>query len=212
MALAKVSGTKIRGGTYHLNIAIPPEIRSQYQGRSLLTGTLKTSDPKVAAKGVTLARARIIEQTDEAARNADINARLAELSPDQRALYDIAGGLDGLLTAHKRTITAQAFLEAGDPTTMTESDEPRPDPLETQMVVAEHKAVVAVIEKRARAQAKTLRALGKKVEVPGGDVSGIGELAEAYISAKSYTVSYSPFLGQDLALFRLLFGPADRVA
>ncbi|MFN4156104.1 MAG: DUF6538 domain-containing protein [Paracoccaceae bacterium] len=61
MALAKVSGTKIRGGVYHLNISIPPEIRHMHQGRALLTGTLKTADPKVATKGVTLTRAQLIQ-------------------------------------------------------------------------------------------------------------------------------------------------------
>ena len=36
MALAKGFGTKIRGGVYHLNIAIPTESRHLHQGRALL--------------------------------------------------------------------------------------------------------------------------------------------------------------------------------
>jgi hypothetical protein len=92
MALSKVSGTKIRGGVYHLNIAIPPSIRHLYAGRDLLTGTLKTADPKLARDGVTVARAEMIRQLEEAGRAADMNARLAKLPADQRELYERAGG------------------------------------------------------------------------------------------------------------------------
>jgi integrase len=188
MALAKVSGTKIRGGVYHLNIAIPPEIRHLHQGRALLTGTLKMADPKVAAKGVTLARAQLIQQVEETARSADVNARLAELPPDQRALYERAGGLEGLLEAFQRTQKAQGFLAAGDPSTMAGTDELPPDPLEAEMAAAEHRAASATLAGIARREAKTLRALGKKVDVPGGDMTGLAELAESFIRAKSYTV------------------------
>lgn len=188
MALAKVSGTKIRGGVYHLNLAISPEIRHLYQGRVLLTGTLKTADPKVAANGVTLARAKMIQQAEEMALSADINARLAELPPDQRVLYDRAGGLEGLLDALQRSQTALAFLSAGAPSTMPDSDELQLDPLEVELVAAEQRAASAVLEGVARREAKTLRVLGKKVEVPGGDIFGLAELAESFIRAKSYTV------------------------
>ncbi|MFD1809766.1 hypothetical protein ACFSHQ_22000 [Gemmobacter lanyuensis] len=188
MALAKVSGTKIRGGVYHLNIAIPPEIHHLHQVRALLTGTPKTADPKVAARGVTFARAQPIQQVEETARSADVNARLAELPPDQRALYDRAGGLEGLLEAFQRTQKAQAFLAAGDPSTMADTDELPPDPLEGEMAAAEHRAASAALEGIARREARTLRALGKKVDVPGGDVTGLAELAESFIRAKSYTV------------------------
>ena len=186
MALAKVSGTKIRGGIYHLNIAIPPEIRHLHQGRALLTGTLKTADPKVAAKGVTLARAQLIQQVEETVRSADVTARLAELPEDQQALYHRAGGLEGLLKALQRTQRAQAFLAAGDPSTMADTDEVPPESLEIELTVAEHQAASTVLEGQARREAKTLRALGKKVDVPGGD--GVAELAESFIRAKSYTV------------------------
>jgi integrase len=188
MTLAKVSGTKIRGGVYHLNIAIPPEIRHLHLGRALLTGTLKTADPKVAAKGVTLARAQLIQQVEETARSADLNARLAELTPDQRALYDRAGGLEGLLEVFQRTRKALAFFAASDPSTMADTDEIPPDPLELEMAAAEHRAASAALEVSARREAKTLRALGQKVDIPGGDLTGLAELADSFIRAKSYTI------------------------
>ena len=207
MALATVPGTKIRGGVYFLNIAIPPPIRHLYAGRDRLTGTLKTADPRVARDGVTVARAEMIRQMEEVGRAADINARLAELPADQREIYDRAGGLEGLLTAFQRTQTARAFMLAGDPETMTfggtgtgeirrrdgtaatfEFEIPDPDPLEHEVTVAEHRAASAALDNIARREAKTLRALGQKVEVPGGDLSGIAEVAESFIRNKGYTV------------------------
>ena len=154
-----------------------------------MTGTLKTADPKVAAKGVTLARAQLIQQVDETARSADVNARLAELPPDQRALYDRAGGLEGLLEAFQRTQKAQAFLAAGDPSTMADTDELPPDPLGSRS--GSRRAPGGVSRARGvspGAKAKTLRALGKKVDIPGGDLTGLAELAESFVRAKSYTV------------------------
>lgn len=188
MALAAVTGTKIRGGVYHLNIAIPPQIRHLYAGRALLTGTLKTADPKAAGKGVTLARAQMIQQMEDMSRSADINARLAELPPDQRALYDRAGGLEGLIAAFHRTQTAQAFMQAGDPSVRSDDEQPDADTLETEMIEAEHRAASAALAGIARREAKTLRAVGQKVETPGGDLSGLAELAESLIRAKSYTI------------------------
>lgn len=185
MAQTKVPGTKIRGGTYHLNIAIPPGIRHLHQGRALLTGTLGTSDAKVAANGVTVARARLIEQ----AQGLDLTARLAALSPDQRALYYRTGGLDELEKEFKRTQDAQAFLLIGEQSIPTaQAAEIGLNPLEAEVIAAERRAASATLANIARREAKTLRGFGKKVEVPGGDLSGVVELAEAYIRAKSYTV------------------------
>ena len=188
MALAKVAGTKIRGGVYFLNIAIPPPIRHHYAGRDRLTGTLKTADPRVARDGVTVARAEMIRQMEETGRATDINARLAELPADQRELYERAGGLEGLLEAFHRTQKAQAFMLAGDPTDGPETDLPDLDPMEGEFLAAEHQAASAALSTFARREAKTLRALGQKVEVPGGDLSGIAEVAESFIRNKGYTV------------------------
>lgn len=178
MALAKVSGTKIRGGVYHLNIAIPPEIRHLHQGRALLTGTLKTADPKVAAKEVTLARARLIEEAKELARQSDLSALLDALPPEQRTLYDHAGGLSGLLEAFQRTQKARAFMLAGDPTVNADTDEPPPDALEAELSTAEYRAATTALESIARREAKTLTALGHPPNTPSGTGGGVQRAQE----------------------------------
>ena len=155
-----------------------------HDGRALLTGTLKTADPRKAADGVTLASARLIQQAEEVEQRADLNSLLVSLTPEQRSLYDEAGGLEGLLALHARTLTAQAFILAGTPADSQEDLHP----LESEIAVAEHRSASAVLAGIARREAKTLRTLGHKVEVPGGDVSGVAELAEAFIRAKDYTI------------------------
>jgi len=124
---------------------------------------------------------------NEAARETDINARLAQLPPEQRELYERSGGIEGLLAALQRTQKAQAFLLAGDPSLMEETDEQPPSPIEAEMKAAEHRAAHQVLQNVARREAKTLKALGNKVDVPGGDLSGLSELAETFILKKNYT-------------------------
>lgn len=184
MALAPISGTKIRGGTYYLNIAIPPAVRHLHEGRALLTGTLKTADPKKAKEGVTTARAGLIKQSQEVEQHGDLKTRLAALTPQQRALYDEAGGLEGLLAAHARTLTAQKFLLAGIPPDTQEDF----DAMDSEIAAAEHRAASDVFASIARREAKALRALGEPVKVPGGDASGVAELAEVFTRAKDYTI------------------------
>ena len=186
MALAKVIGTKIRGGTYHLNLTIPRQIRHLYGGALLLTGTLGTSDAKAAANEVTVARGKLIEKAQEVTRASDITARLAALPPEQRALYDEAGGLEGLL---KRFATEKEWLRKVQ----------EPPPFEAvpmnryEQWVEDESEILFEREKtrtlgKIKADARTLQALGHKVETPGGDLSGFAELAESLIRAKSYTI------------------------
>lgn len=54
-----------------------------------------------------------------------------------------------------------------------EAGQPKPDPFETEVVGAEHRAASAALSSIARREAKTLRALGARVDVPGGDPSGV---------------------------------------
>lgn len=158
-------------------------MRDAYPGKEHLERSLKTSDPATARKEVILAEADFIRQI-EARRAAKVQeATLGKLTPEQRKLYFQAGGLTGLLAAHEQTLISLKFMEAGDPRIAAETDEDR-DPLLDEMEIAEHNAATSVITQKARSEAKTLKALGQGVSVPGGDVTGLRELAAAYFKAK----------------------------
>lgn len=201
MAPKAPEGTRWRGGKLHLKLRIPVELAPLYDGKTHLEGSLKTADPKVAADAVTLVRGRFIKQAAEVRTAADSAAQLDKLTPAQRALYDEAGGLDGLLKAFAATRTAQAFMLAGSPSFDAGAEiEDTPDgprkviggeedlpPLQVEIEAAEHRAASAALAGQARLDAKTLRALGQKVEIPGGG-DGIAELAEDFAKEKGYTV------------------------
>ena len=97
MDLPKVEGTQIRGKVYHLNLRIKPEIQDLYAGKSHLRGSLRTSDPEVARREVERRRAELHEKEQEHARKVEVDDLVSQLSPEQRAAYDAAGGLEGLL-------------------------------------------------------------------------------------------------------------------
>ncbi len=103
MDLPKVEGTQVRGKIYHLNLRIKPEIQDLYGGKSHLRGSLRTSDPKVARREVRRFRAELLEKEQERARQAEVEDLVAQLSPEQRAAYDAAGGLEGLLEGFTRS-------------------------------------------------------------------------------------------------------------
>ena len=102
MDLPKVEGTQIRGRIYHLNLRIKPEIQDLYGGKSHLRGSLRTSDPKVARREVRRRKAELLEKEQERARQAEVEDLVAQLTPEQRAAYDAAGGLEGLLEGYGR--------------------------------------------------------------------------------------------------------------
>ncbi len=208
MAPKAPEGTRWRGGKLYLKLRIPAEIAHLYPSKEPpykpkvhLEDALHTADPKVAERQVRAARVKFDQQIQEARTAADAAAQLDKLTPAQRALYDEAGGLDGLLKAFAATRTAQAFMLAGAPTFETgpevedtpngprkvlggEEDVP---PLQAEIEAAEHRAASAAIASHARKQAKTLKSLGQKVEIPGGG-DGIAELAEDFARDRSYTV------------------------
>lgn len=102
MDLPKVEGTQVRGRIYHLNLRIKPEIQDLYGGKSHLRGSLRTSDPKAARREVRRRKAELQEREQERARQAEVEDLVAQLSPEQRAAYDAAGGLEGLLDGFGR--------------------------------------------------------------------------------------------------------------
>jgi len=180
MGLAKVSGTQTRGDRYFLNLRIPPALQAHF-GKTHLRGALKTADPKVAEREVMLRRAEFHQLEKEQARRADVSAFVEELPGDQRLAFQEAGGtLEGLLSAYERRRAALAFAAVGDD---YDDDRPR-QRLEIAIERAQDQAALDVLTADAVREGKALRNLGETVEIPGGDVTGLRELANAYFEKK----------------------------
>ena len=181
MALPKVDGTKVRGDTYHLNLRIPVSLQARYDGKTHLRGSLRTSDHKVAAQAVMLARAKFVEEGRDAERRADLGVLVAGLRPDQRTLFEEAGGtLEGLLDALELSKEGLAFAAVGS--SDYDSDMPV-TPLERRLEEARDRVAYAELESQAVQEAKVLAALGEKVALPGS-AFGLVELAANYFDDK----------------------------
>ncbi|MGO4908631.1 DUF6538 domain-containing protein [Pseudorhodobacter sp. W20_MBD10_FR17] len=186
-----VPGTKLRGNIYYMNLAIPVRLRHLYPGKKMLTDTLRTTDPKVAKDAVTVAKAEFIKQSEALEKVRGLDAQLADLTPEQRTMYENAGGLEGLLSGFKRSQTARTFILAGGPAhpdPASDEDDVSADPLQDKIALAEHEAALSVLDQLARAEGKVLNKLGKKVDLPGGEVEGLEELATRFISANDWTI------------------------
>lgn len=180
MGLAKVAGTQTRGDRYFLNLRIPPALQSHF-GKAHLRDALKTADPRVAEREVMLRRAEFNQLEKEQARRADLGALVEELPDDQRMAFQEAGGtLEGLLSAYERTHAALAFASVGDD---YDDDRPR-ERLEIALERVQDQAALDVLTADAVREGKALRNLGETVEIPGGDVTGLRELASAYFEEK----------------------------
>ncbi len=175
-----VAGTKLRGATFHLNLRIPVEAQPAFGGKSHLRGSLRTSDPKTAREAVTKARAKIIEAVEQARQRDTLSEAVTALPPEQRELYEEAGGLEGLLQQYAASEKARAFLIAGGAVTESELQGRVPSSGERLVAEAVHKAELAAIDQTAQAEAKLLHTLGQDVET----VDGLRELLAAYVKAK----------------------------
>ena len=180
MTLPRVSGAECRGGRYFLNLRVPPALYDHF-GKTRLRAALKTADPRVAEREVMLRKAEFHRLETELARRADVSALVEQLPDDQRLAFNDAGGtLEGLLDAYERTRTAVAFASVGDDYA---DDRPR-ERLEVDLERAQDQAALSVLTANAVREGKTLRNLGEPVEIPGGDVTGLRELANAYFEEK----------------------------
>ena len=180
MGLAKVAGTQTRGDRYFLNLRIPPPLQSHF-GKTHLRDALKTADPRVAEREVMLRKAEFHQLEKEQARRADVSALVEELPDDQRLAFQEAGGtLEGLLSAYERSRAALAFAVVGDD---YDDDRPR-ERSDIAIDRAMDKAALGELTADAVREGKTLRNLGETVEIPGGDVTGLRELANAYFEEK----------------------------
>ena len=165
---------------------------------------------------MTLQKAEFYEKRVEKERTENLSSLVDALRPDQRRLYEEAGGLAGLLEEFQRSQTALAFAEPGttDPVHMVagpDYEPPEPvEPLTARLDEAEDRARYEVLRAVAVVEGKTLKALGQKVEVPG-EVFGLGELADEYAVEKgqdkksrdkfaTITRRFMEFHGRDLPL------------
>lgn len=181
MALQKVEGTKVRGSTYYLNLRIPAGALAAYPGKTHLRDSLKTSDPREAARRVTLAQAELIEAANTARQRDTMAETVAALPPEQREAFNAAGGLEGLIAAHMRDTAWLASAHATPPAEVPADATPYERWVEAE-AQAEFEREIAATEEGARSRAKTLRALGEQAEVPG--LFGLRELLAAYVKAK----------------------------
>ncbi|PIE07566.1 MAG: hypothetical protein CSA74_06400 [Rhodobacterales bacterium] len=123
--LPKVAGTQVRGKVYHLNLRIRPEIQHLFDGKTHLRGSLHTSDPKEAQREVERRKAELAEKEQAYARQAEVDDIVSHLTPEQRAAYDQAGGLEGLLETfeHLRNGALPATDAAADPSDTAAAEE-----------------------------------------------------------------------------------------
>lgn len=183
--LPHVEGTKVRGRVYHLNLRIPAEAAAAYPGQTHLRGSLKTSDPKTARQRVIVRQAELYEAAQHARKRELLAEALADLPPDQRAVFDEAGSVSRLRAQFDRTATARAFMIAGG--AVTESDlmavdtsdtiTQTPNAMERALAEAAHNAELQALDRVADAEAKTLRAVGEDVKAPLS--FGLRELVDA---------------------------------
>ncbi|MBU2960204.1 hypothetical protein KO516_05030 [Citreicella sp. C3M06] len=168
MALPKVEGTKVRGGIYQLNLRVPAEASHLYDGKTHLRRSLKTADPREATRQVTVAQAKLIEAVCRARQRDTLAEAVAALPPDQRELYEDAGGLSELIQRYGATDTARTFLRAGGALTERELDGEEASAVERLQADAAHRAEIAALDQIARTEAKALRALGEDVPTVEG--------------------------------------------
>lgn len=187
--LPSVEGTVVHNGRYHLKMHIPYAIREFYGNKPHVRRSLKTADPRQAEQAVTLQRTEFHQKEQEKERLANRPKLVDALRPDQRRLFDDAGGLEGLLNAFQKSQTALAFARVGHPDTAHavagqdyEPSEPV-EPLTARLEEAQDWAAYEVLRADAVAEGKTLKALGQRVKIPG-EVFGLGELADVYADEK----------------------------
>ncbi len=192
--MRRIEGTKQRDGFYHLNLRIPAEAVSAFGGKSHLRRSLRTADPAEALRQVTLEKARIIEAVQRARQRDTLSDAVEALPPDQRQLYDEAGGLEGLLRQYAAHDKARAFMTAGGAVIGSDTQVagvkvqdgrvyllPQVSSSgERTIAEAGHKAELTALDRIKESEAKTLRALGEDVPTS----TGLRELLRAYVKAK----------------------------
>lgn len=182
MTLIKIEGTQVRGGVYHLNLRIPADAAAYYPGKTHIRRSLKTADRKTADDAVILAKGELINAVARARQGETLKEAVAALPADQRAVYEEAGGLSGLLSSFTRSDTARAFLMAGGGVTDAELRGEVPSRTERKLAEAHLKTDLDFLAATTATTAKTLKALGQPVVASA--TFGLRELSKAYVEAK----------------------------
>ncbi|SHJ78222.1 Phage integrase family protein [Palleronia salina] len=199
MSLPKVPGTKVRGTTYHLNLPIPKTVQNLHPKHptGIMRGTLKTSDPKEAAREVNERRAILERQVKEAKRLADRERLLGTLGQEDRDLLTEIGGPEKLLEELRSLRKQAAFAMAGsgaDLDLIEETEEV--DHRVMRQARAEEQAVLTGHLTAISGEVRPLKRMAKEMaeDVENGPAGfdegtiGVREAAEKLADAKKYTV------------------------
>lgn len=199
MNLPKVPGTQIRGTTYHFNLPIPTLIQVQHPAfpAGVMRGSLRTSDPKVAASRVGEQRAIFDRQVSETRRLADRDRILGSLGQDDRDLLAEIGGPGKLLDTLKGLRQQAALMLAGagaEVALLRETTDTTDHVLRVaeEIDTRETQAALTTITAETRRLKRVAGTLGEAVPPPpkgideGGE--GIRELAEKFAGANSWTI------------------------
>lgn len=165
-----------------MNLRVPTSLCGEYD-KDVLRHSLSTRDPDVARQAVTLQNAEFIEKLKAKNARAELSVLVADLAPDQRAVYDAAGGLEWLVKSYTETKHAMAFATVSD--TDYDTDDIPVDPLETEISKSRDIAAHKVLADLAQEEGKVLQAVGQEVE---GLVFGLREMAEKFISESDTTI------------------------
>lgn len=203
MTLPPVRYCQIRGGTYHLNLPVPTQLRPAHGGIAALRRSLKTSDTKVAEREARAAKADLDRELAAALAAAAAEAQrdrlAAALPPEERKLLADLGGIRGVAEELRSLRATVAFLSAGAGGTATDEILDRAAQIEAQAETAEAQARLGVITAEARKVRGVADALQIEIPAPpkGAEESAAGmrALAAAFAKAKSYTVQNTDALG-----------------
>ncbi|MBL9059843.1 MAG: hypothetical protein JNK88_07455, partial [Mangrovicoccus sp.] len=205
----KVRGTRLIGTTYHLNLRVPARLCAAYGLPAIQRGTLRTSDPKEAARQVRAAQVELdklaakldslpsrfanLKELAPAERDrtlAEINANLAALPPPVRAPIDQWGGV--VMAHHVMSVTPQTlmWMSVGGPTLELDIREAEggDDVLPAERAAAIRAYEFQVQDDLAAAEniRRALTAAGVLEAAPDNG-KGLYALAERYCAVRGYT-------------------------
>jgi hypothetical protein len=199
VALPKVPGTKIRGTTYHLNLAVPVELQAKYGGEQILRRTLRTGDPREAERQVRAQRAEFDAAILKRRMRAERDRLIAALDPDDRALLAELGGPEGLLSELKNLRSQVAFELASQTPAWAAGTDPaeiEEETRATRVSAARERAAtnaeLSLLNSEARRVKRLAKTLGEDPPPAPAYMQesafGLRDLAVSFADAKGWTV------------------------